>query len=77
MRIEILVDGKPAVTTAQAAAARGYTLAGMRATIKQAGVQPIAHLDGRTPLYDPADLDRRLATRPGIGAPGRPRRRAA
>jgi hypothetical protein len=54
--IEILVDGRPVLTTAQAAALRGITVAGMRAVIRQAGIRPVAHLDERTPLYDPRDL---------------------
>lgn len=58
MEIEIFVDGQPVVTTAQAAKARGITPAGMRAVLRQHGVQPVAHLDARTPLYDLAELDR-------------------
>ena len=79
MHIEVLVDGHLALTTHQAAEQHGYTLAGMRATLRQAGVRPIAKLDERTPLYDPGALAAALAARPGIGAPGRPRarRRAA
>lgn len=75
MEVQIHVDGKRVVTTAQAAADHGYTLDGMRATLRQAHVAPITRLDGRTPLYDPDAIARALANRPGVGAPGRPRRK--
>lgn len=77
MTVQIFVDELLVLTTAQAAEAHGYSAAGMRATLNQAGVRPVAHLDGRTPLYDPDEIARALAERPGTGAPGRPRRRRA
>lgn len=58
MDIEILVDGRPVVTTKQAAAMRGITTAGMRKVLQQNGIEPVAHLDGRTPLYDLGGLER-------------------
>lgn len=63
-QIEILVDGRHAVTTKQAAKARGITVAGMRKVLSQNGVEPVAELDGRTPLYDLDDLA-------GLNPPGR------
>jgi len=77
MQIEVRVDGQLVETTQQVADAYGYTLAGMRATLRQSGVEPVAHLDGRTPLYDPNEVRRTLAARPGIGARGRPRKRVS
>lgn len=76
MEVQVLADGRPVITTKQAADAHGYTLDGMRATLRQAHVQAVAHLDGRTPLYDPQEVATALAARPGVGAPGRPRKRA-
>lgn len=73
--IEVFVRGREAWTTQQVAEAYGYTLAGMRATLRQAGIQPVDMLDGRTPLYDPEEVQRVLTARPGVGAPGRPRNR--
>lgn len=64
MEVQILVDGKPALTTTQAATARGITTAGMRKVLSQSGIEPVTHLDGRTPLYDAADLA-------GLNPPGR------
>lgn len=58
--VQILIEDRPVVTTAQAAAARGITPAGMRAVINQNGIRPVAHLDRRTPLYDAEELDRAL-----------------
>jgi hypothetical protein len=75
MEVQILADGRPVITTQQAAASHGYTLDGMRATLRQAHVRPVTKLDGRTPLYDPMEVAAALAGRPGIGAPGRPRKR--
>ena len=70
MHIEVLVDGHLALTTHQAAEQHGYTLAGMRATLRQAGVRPIAKLDERTPLYDPGALAAaRLLSRSRLGLP--------
>lgn len=66
--MQILVDDRPAITTTQAAQQHGLTTAGLRAIISQNGIEPVAHLDARTPLYDAAELDRALKARPGRGA---------
>lgn len=66
MDIEIYGDGRRLLTTAQAAADRGITLAGMRKVLSQSGIQPVAYLDGRTPLYALAALAR--LNPPGRGA---------
>jgi hypothetical protein len=55
---QVFVNGRLLVTTAQAAADRGITVAGMRKVLSQNGIEPVAELDGRTPLYDPVDLAR-------------------
>jgi hypothetical protein len=73
VEVQILVDGKPAVTTKQAAAKRGITPAGMRAVLNQHGVEPVTYLDDRTPLYDADVLDRL----PPAGRGVHRRRRAA
>lgn len=55
--IRITVDGRSALTTAQAAARRGISPAGMRAVLADHDIVPAAHLDGRTPLYHLDDLN--------------------
>jgi len=70
MAIEVLVDGRLALTTKQAAEARGITVAGMRKVLHQNDVTPVAHLDERTPLYDAVALAR--LNPPGRGAYRRP-----
>ncbi len=54
--IRITVNGRPAVTTAQAAAQRGISAAGMRANLYRWRLQPVAELDG-LPLYDAEQLE--------------------
>lgn len=66
--VEILVDGRPALTTRPAAEKHGFTPGGLRAIVDQVGIEPVAEIDGRTPVYDEADLERKLAARPGRGA---------
>lgn len=68
MSVEITYDGQPVVTTNQAAETRQITPAAMRRAISINAIEPVGYLDGRTPLYDPADLDRVLNARPGRGA---------
>src|SRR5262245_43279592 len=59
-RVRILVDGKLAFTTAQAARRLGVDPATLRREIKRLGIEPVDHLDARTPLYAAAELDRRM-----------------
>lgn len=74
--IRITYDGEPALTTAQAAQRYGMTAAGMRAVLSRLGLQPLDEsVDGRTPLYLEAELDRAMAARPGQGRGSRPSRR--
>lgn len=76
--IRITVDGRPALTVAQAAARLGIPASGLRRDLaREAGAPvPVAPLDARTPLYDAGDIDafgEQLQQRPGKGAPGKPR----
>lgn len=66
--IEITVDGRPALTTAQAATRHGLKPSSLRGEIARAGLEPVAELDARTPLYDAEQLAAALAARPGKGA---------
>lgn len=66
MELEIYLNGRRLITTAEAARDRGITLAGMRKVLSQSGIRPVTHLDRRTPLYDPADVAR--LNPPGRGA---------
>lgn len=76
--IVITVDGKPALTTHQLAAEFGLDPSGARTAFRRAGIRPIDHLDGRTPLYEAASSRTALARRPGRrGVEGRRLRRAA
>lgn len=65
--MQILVDQRPALTTAEAAKLHGLTPSGLRAIISQNAIEPVAKLDERTPLYDAEQLERALAGRPGRG----------
>lgn len=56
------------ITTAEAATAHGVTQAAMRKAISLNGIEPVAYVDGRTPLYEPDALARALQSRPGRGA---------
>lgn len=67
-RIEITHGGRPVVTTNLYAQERGILVDTLRKEIQRAGVQAVAHLDARTPLYDPEQLTAMLAARPGRGA---------
>lgn len=49
--IHITVDGRPALTTAQAASRRGISPASMRKLFSRRGLDPVGHLEG-LPLYD-------------------------
>lgn len=74
-RIRITVDGKLALTVEQAAARLGVppkTLSGELTRYKNA-ILPVAELDGRKKLYLQKDVDAWWASRPGKGAPGKPK----
>ncbi len=66
--IRITVDGRLALTTAQAATRHDRTRAVMRMLLSRCGVEPVAHLDDRTPLYSAVALDRAIKALPGRGA---------
>jgi hypothetical protein len=63
--IRITVNGKPALTIAQAAERHGMPASGLRTALTRLpDLKPAANLDGRTPLYYVTALDRALANRP-------------
>jgi len=39
----------------------------MRGELRRHGLEPVAHLDARTPLYLAAEVDRMVKARPGRG----------
>lgn len=70
--IRITVNGKPALTVAQAAERLGMTQSGLRRdlTREPGAPEPVAPLDARTPLYAARDIDafgKQLQQRPGKG----------
>lgn len=67
-QIRVTVDGRLAVTTAQAALRYGRTLANMRTLLSRLSIEPVAHLDSRTPLYAAVPLDKTIKAMPGKGA---------
>lgn len=75
--IRITVDGRLALTTGQLADEFGLTPAGMRTILGRLGVDAVAKLDDRTPLYPAVETRKALRERPGRGrskravAPGR------
>ncbi len=71
--ILITVDGRPAVTTRQLAKEFGLDPASARSAVRRVRLEPVDHLDERTPLYDAATARAALSGRPGKGGPGRPR----
>jgi hypothetical protein len=61
-RIEVYVDGRLVLTTEQARAHRGghpggTTVNAFRVWAYRNQVKPVAHLDPRTPLWNPDDLN--------------------
>jgi len=70
--IRITVDGKPAITVAQAAERRGVAASSIRAAISRLQLAAAAELDGRTPLYLVKTLNAVLDSRPGRGRRPRP-----
>jgi len=69
--IRITVDGRPALTTAQAARRRGISAASMRKLLSRRGLDPVEVLDG-LPLYDEHAVTS-LGDNQGKGG-GRPKR---
>lgn len=65
--IRITVDGKLALTTAQAAKRHRLKTVTMRGELRRYGVEPAAHLDERTPLYRAVAVDAMIQARPGKG----------
>jgi hypothetical protein len=73
--IRITVGGKLALTVEQAAARLGVppkTLSGELTRYKDA-IRPAAELDGRKKLYLQSEIDQWWKSRPGRGAPGKPK----
>lgn len=68
--IEIMVDGRPALTTEQFADLAGVEPVSVRMLAKRMGLRPVAHVGA---VYDLAGAEAKLETRPGRGAPGRPK----
>jgi hypothetical protein len=66
-QIRITVDGKLALTTAQAAQEFGVEPVTVRTGIRDLSIEPVAHLDARTPLYAAVGLRRAWKARPGRG----------
>lgn len=66
--IRITVDGKQALTTRQLAEEFHLDPASVRSAIKRLGLEPVAHLDERTPLYAAAPARKAMRERPGRGA---------
>jgi hypothetical protein len=82
--LRITYNRREATTVALAAAEHGVTPKHMAITLDRLKIGPLPHatipgelarLDGRTLLYPAAEIRRRIAERPGRGAPGVPRRR--
>lgn len=65
--IVITVDGEVALTTRQLAAELGIGLTSVRSAISRLDLEPVAHLDERTPLYAAAPARKALRERPGRG----------
>lgn len=60
--IRITVDGRPAVTVALAAALTGrHRDTDVKHALRRAGLEPVARLDARTPLYLRAEALKALA----------------
>jgi hypothetical protein len=69
-RIQIMVDGREALTPEQVADLAGISPNAVRMLIKRLNVQPVARLGM---VYDRAGVEAMLESRPGRGAPGVPR----
>ena len=67
-RIRITVDGKLALTTRQLAEELKLDPASVRKTIQRLGLEPVDHLDERTPLYAAVATRAAMKGRPGKGA---------
>jgi hypothetical protein len=62
--IKITVDGKPAHTTDQLATMYEIQPGSMRMRLHRHGIEPVANLDGRTPLYLAAPTLKKLGLNP-------------
>ncbi|WP_433796139.1 hypothetical protein [Actinoplanes sp. CA-252034] len=65
--IVITVDGRAALTTRQLGEEFGLDPASARTAVRRVGLEPVAHLDDRTPLYDATTARDALRNRPGKG----------
>ena len=74
--IRIMVDGRLALTTAQAAGEFGVSPITVRGEVRQLGIEPVAHLDARTPLYPAVILRQAWRARPGRGGRRRNRKQS-
>jgi hypothetical protein len=73
--IRITVDGKLALTTRQLGEEFSLDPGPTRKAVQRLGLEPVAHLDERTPLYAATAARKAMKERPGKGAPGVSRRR--
>jgi hypothetical protein len=65
--IVITVDGQRALTTRQLGEEFALDPATVRTAVRRVGLEPVAHLDDRTPLYDAETARTALRNRPGKG----------
>ncbi|MFC4066563.1 hypothetical protein [Actinoplanes subglobosus] len=66
--IAITVDGREALTTRQLGEEFLLDPASARTAVRRVGLEPVAHLDDRTPLYDAETARTALRNRPGRGS---------
>jgi hypothetical protein len=69
-QIQIKVNGREALTPEQTADLAGVSPNAVRMLIKRLKLQPVARLGV---VYDRAAIEAMLESRPGRGAPGRPK----
>lgn len=72
--LHITYAGQEATTAALAAAELGWTTRRMNTTLTRLGISPLtrkngdrAEIDGRTPLFDAAEIREKIDARPGRG----------
>lgn len=75
--VRITVNGRQALTVEMAAERVGVAASTMRGELSRYrdAIAPVAELDGRKQLYLATAFDRWWRSRPGRGAPGKPRRK--
>jgi hypothetical protein len=67
--VQILTDdGRTASTLTMIAARYGVKPQTIATQLKRWGVVAVGLIDGRTPVYSDAEVDARMAARPGRGA---------